>query len=195
MQWLVLHKLQNDYYNNLVNIHHLRTLFLKRRHFSSVFILNTWLEILNHFRCVNFAVRLKNQEQKAKARFPFKIPWFSKLSIHSSSLNFYITQKIVTLKGNRIEGWRIPYFFLRHSQRWYDKCKMLSGTKKEISRECSQPKVQSGRGPRMGITLHVVWTDCQEPRPLVPGLSVPAFLFHLTVGSLFFSVPYSPLSW
>lgn len=103
-----------------------------------------------------------------------------------------ITQKTVTLKGNRIEGWWTSYFSLRYPQRWNGKSKMLSGTKREMIRECSQPRVQpmfSQEAPWMGITLHVVWTDCQEPRPLVPDLKA-AFLLS---SSTWLLVPYPSL--
>ena len=121
---------------SLVDIYHLGTSFLKGRHLSFVCISETLLEILNHFLCVNLHQDFKKQKQKAETRFLFKILWFSE-GVPSSSPHLYIAQKIVTLKGNRIEGWYICYFSLRHPHRWYVQSKMLCGTKGKMSRDYS----------------------------------------------------------
>lgn len=179
---------------SLVNIHHLRTPFLKGEHFPSVCILNMSHEILNHFLCMNSTARLKNQEQKPEARFPLKISWFSRV-VHSLSPHLSITQKIVTLKGNRIEGWWASYISWRHPHWWHNKSEKLSGTKGEMSRDCtgrSSERKRPPNGPHLACSLNW-WPGALTIRPC---FSVPAFLFHLSVGSLSStSVPCSPLSW
>lgn len=152
---------------SLVNIRHLRTPFLKGEHFPSVCILNTSHEILNHFLCMNSAARLKNQEQKPEARFPLKISWFSR-AVHSLSPHLSITQKIVALKGKRVEGWWAPYFSQRHPTG--DAISLRSSPGQKRWAEIAQPGVLSGRGPQMGLTLHVLWTDDQGHWPFVPAL-------------------------